>query len=329
MTDQSVPVDAAAFATLVQPYRRELLVHCYRMLGSMQDAEDALQEALVAAWRGLPEFEGRSSLRTWLYRVTTNRCLNVRRSMLRRREMEWNVPDFLPPEPTKLGEVVWLEPMPTGAAAPGPDQHVEQAETISLTFLTALQHLPRRQVAALLLRDLLGFSAAEVADMLASTEQAVHSALKRARAGMARVGRDLPTHDGDLSADARRAAASFARAYEASDLDGLLALLTDDVFLSMPPMPLEYVGRDLVGQFTQLFFATGRRYRLVGTEANGQPAFGVYVLAPDGNFHATGLFVLAIRGDRVSALTRFESSHLAAFGLPRWLPAGPSARPEP
>jgi RNA polymerase sigma-70 factor (ECF subfamily) len=157
--------------------------------------------------------------------------------------------------------------------------------------------------------------------MLATTEQAVHSALKRARAGMARAGEVLPTHDGDLSLEARKTAASFARAYEASDLDGLLALLTDDVFLSMPPMPLEYVGRELVGQFTKLFFATGRRYRLVGTEANRQPAFGVYVLTPDGTFRATGLFVLAIRGDRVCALTRFESSHLATFGLPRWLPA--------
>lgn len=321
MNDQSAPVDAAAFAAAVEPFRHELLIHCYRMLGSVQDAEDALQDALVAAWRGLPHFEGRSSLRTWLYRVTTNRCLNVRRSVLRRREMEWNVPAFAPPEPTRLGEVVWLEPMPTEAGALDPAHRAEQSEAISLAFVTALQLLPRRQVAVLLLRDLLGFPAAEVADMLDTTEHGVHSALKRARASMGRAREDLPVHEPTTTADERRTAAAFARAYEDSDLEGLLDLLTDDVFLSMPPMPLEYVGRDLVGQFLGLFFATGRRYRLVETEANGQPAFGVYVRGVDGTFHATGLFVIAIRGDRVSALTRFESSHLAEFGLPRWLRA--------
>ena len=320
MTDRSQSVDAAAFAEMVGPFQRELLVHCYRMLGSVQDAEDALQETLVSAWQNLPDFEGRSSLRTWLYRITTNRCLNVRRSTLRRREMEWNVPDFLPPEPTRLGEVVWLEPMPTGAAVVEPDQHVEQSESISLAFLTALQLLPRRQVAVLLLRDLLGFSAAEVAGMLETTEQGVHSALKRARASMDRARADLPVHDRDAAAETRKTVAEFARAYEQSDLDALLDLLTDDVFLSMPPMPLEYVGRELVGEFLQLFFATGRRYRMVETEANGQPAFGVYVRGADDVFHATGLFVLALRARQVSAMTRFEASHLAAFGLPRWLP---------
>ena len=320
MTDQSESVDAAAFAEMVGPFRRELLVHCYRMLGSVQDAEDALQETLVSAWRNLPEFEGRSSLRTWLYRITTNRCLNVRRSTLRRREMEWSVPDFLPPEPSRLGEVVWLEPMPTSELVMDPDQYVEQSESISLAFLTALQLLPRRQVAVLLLRDLLGFSAAEVAEMLGTTDQGVHSALKRARASMDRARADLPVHDPDVSAEARKTVAAFARAYERSDLEAVLHLLTDDVFLSMPPMPLEYVGRGVVGEFLHLFFASGRRYRLVETESNGQPAFGVYVRGADDCYHATGLFVLALRAGRVSAMTRFESSQLAAFGLPRWLP---------
>ena len=180
--------DDDAFRALTEPHRRELQVHCYRMLGSLQDAEDALQDTLLAAWQGLGGFEGRASLRTWLYRIATNRCLNARRSASRRPAKEWDVPGVEPPEPTRLGEVVWLEPFPDalleGSAAARPEARYEQTETISLAFVTALQVLPPRQVAVLILRDVLGFRAGEVADMLDATVEAVNSALKRARAGL-------------------------------------------------------------------------------------------------------------------------------------------------
>ena len=182
--------DGDAFDELTAPYRRELQVHCYRMLGSFQDAEDVLQETLLAAWQGLGGFEGRASLRTWLYRIATNRCLNARRSAGRRPAKEWDIPGVEPPEPTRLGEVVWLEPYPDalldGAfdVPPGPEARYEQTESISLAFVTALQILPPRQVAVLVLRDVLGFRASEVADMLDATVESVNSALKRARASL-------------------------------------------------------------------------------------------------------------------------------------------------
>ena len=184
--------DGEAFRELTEPYRRELQVHCYRMLGSFQDAEDALQETLLAAWQGLGGFEGRASIRTWLYRIATNRCLNALRSASRRPAKEWDVPDVEPPEPTRLGEVVWLEPYPDALLEGaidvplGPEARYEQTEAISLAFVTALQVLPPRQLAVLILRDVLGFHANEVADMLDSTVESVNSALKRARASLQR-----------------------------------------------------------------------------------------------------------------------------------------------
>ena len=185
--------DGAAFGELTDPYRRELQVHCYRMLGSFQDAEDALQDTMLAAWQGLGGYiEERASLRTWLYKIATNRCLNALRSASRRQAKEWNVPNVEPPEPTRLGEIVWLQPYPdalldSAASTPhGPEARYEQAEAISLAFVTALQLLPPRQVAVLILRDVLGFHASEVAGMLDATVESVTSALKRARAGLQR-----------------------------------------------------------------------------------------------------------------------------------------------
>src|SRR5262245_28718080 len=290
--------DGEAFRALTAPYRRELAVHCYRMLGSFQDAEDALQETLLSAWQALSGFEGRASLRTWLYRIATTRCLNARRSAMRRRAKEWNVPGVDPPEPTRLGEVVWLEPYPdslledpTGLLT-GPEARYEQCESISLAFVTALQVLPPRQVAVVILRDVLGFHASEVADMLDSTVESVNSALKRARASLQR--RQLATADrdpaplpGSPSEDA--VVAKFVEAYESADLDGLVALLTDDVFISMPPMPFEYEGRDAVGRFFASIFGSGRRFDLVPTRANGQPAVGAYLRTPSGTSHGVGL----------------------------------------
>src|SRR6266566_1930449 len=293
--------DGDAFRELTEPHRRELQVHCYRMLGSFQDAEDALQDTLLAAWQGLGGFEGRASLRTWLYRIATNRCLNTLRSASRRPAREWDVPGVEWPEPTRLGEIVWLQPFPDalleGAVGvpPGPEARYEQAEAISLAFVTALQALPPRQVAVLILRDVLGFHASEVAGMLDSTVESVNSALKRARASLQHrrptaAGREPPAASGSPSEGA--IVAKFVRAWESADLDALVALLTDDVFISMPPMPFEYEGRDVVARFCASIFRAGRRFDLVPTRANGQPAFGMYLRAPGGISHGAGLVVL-------------------------------------
>jgi RNA polymerase sigma-70 factor (ECF subfamily) len=293
--------DGDAFRALTDPHPRELHVHCYRILGSVQDAEDALQETLLAAWRGLGGYRESASIRTWLYRIATNTCLNARRAASRRPPQEWNVPGVDPPEPTGLGEVVWLEPYP-----------VERAEDLSLAFVTALQTLPPRQVAVLILRDVLGFHASEVAEMLDSSVQSVNSALKRARAGMERRRRVAA-----VPASEEAFVAKFVSAYEAADLDAVVALLTDDVFVSMPPMPFEYTGRDLVARFCAGIFNAGRRFDLVPTRANGQPAFGTYLRGPDGISHGVGLIVLEVGDEGISAMTRFENSVLAWFGLPR------------
>jgi RNA polymerase sigma-70 factor (ECF subfamily) len=319
-----------AFRALTEPHRRELQVHCYRMLGSFQDAEDALQDTLLAAWQGLGGFQGRASMRTWLYRIATNRCLNARRSASRRLAKEWDIPGVEPPEPTRLGEVVWLQPFPDALLAGaidvplGPEARYEQAESISLAFVTALQVLPPRQLAVLILRDVLGFHSREVAGMLDSTVESVNSALKRARAGLQRrlppaAGREPPPVSGSPAEDA--IVAKFVSAYESADLDALIALLTGDVFISMPPMPLEYEGRDIVARFCARILGPGRRFDLVRTRANGQPAVGVYLRAPTGIRHGTGLFVLTLTGDRICAMTRFENSVLPWFGLPRSLPS--------
>jgi RNA polymerase sigma-70 factor (TIGR02960 family) len=317
-----------AFDELTGPYRRELQVHCYRMLGSYQDAEDAFQDTLLSAWQGLAGFEGRSSLRTWLYRIATNQCLNARRSASRRPVKEWDVPGVEPPEPTRLGEVGWIEPYPDALLGgahempAGPEARYEQTESMSLAFVTALQVLPPRQVAVLVLRDVLGFHAAEVADMLDSTVESVNSALKRARASLQQR---LPSGGDHRPAPARDSAGEgaivtkFVEAYEAADLDALIALLTDDVFVSMPPIPFEYEGREAATRFFASIFGSGRQFSLVPTRANGQPAFGAYVRAPTGVSHGAGLFVLTLAGDRISALTRFENTVLPSFGLPRSL----------
>ena len=321
--------DGDAFRALIEQHRAELQVHCYRMLGSLQDAEDALQETMLAAWRGIGRFEQRASMRTWLYRIATNQCLNARRSSKRRQAREWDVPNVDPPEPTRLGEVVWLQPYPdtlleAAVGAPvGPEARYEQTEAISLAFITALQLLPPRQTAALVLRDVLGFHANEVADMLGSTVESVNSALKRARAAV-RSGRppdaeNAPPPPGSPSEDA--VVAKFVHAWESADVEALVDLLTNDVFMSMPPVPFEYEGRDLVARFCASIFRADRRFDLVPTRANGQPAFGAYLRSPDAISHGTGLYVLTLAGDRICAMTRFDNTALPWFGLPRSLPS--------
>ncbi|GAA2120038.1 sigma-70 family RNA polymerase sigma factor [Actinomadura napierensis] len=322
--------DGEAFRALTEPHRRELHVHCYRMLGSFQDAEDALQETLLDAWRGLGGFDGRASIRTWLYRIATNRCFSTLRSAARRPAKAWDIPGIEPPEPTRLGEIAWLEPFPDAlleGAQPGPlgpEARYERTESVSLAFVTALQALPPRQLAVLILRDVLGFPANEVAAMLDTTVESVKSALKRARTGLRRSRPALTAPEPPPAAGSpaeNTLVAHFVRAWETADIDALVALLTDDVFVSMPPLPFEYEGRDVVVRFCAGMFGAGRRFDLVPARANGQPAFGVYLRGSNGVRHGTGLFVLTLAGDRISAMTRFENSVLPWFGLPRSLPS--------
>lgn len=320
--------DEAAFGQLIEPHQRELMVHCYRMLGSMQDAEDALQETLLAAWRGFAGFEARSSVRTWLYRVATSRCLNALRAGSRRPPTA-AVPWANTPEPTRLGEVPWLEPLPDSAlegladSAPGPEARYEASEAVSLAFVTALQLLPPRQRAVLILRDVLGYPAREVAGLLEVTGESVTSALKRARAAVRQrldESAGQPAAPAPGSADEQDLVARFTRSFEAGDVAGLVALMSEDAWLRMPPLPLEYQGRDLARRFFTAIWA-GRSYRLVPTRANGQPAFGLYVHDPRaGTYRAVGLLTATLAGQHICDLTRFESSVLPRFGLPRILP---------
>jgi RNA polymerase sigma-70 factor (ECF subfamily) len=320
--------DEVAFEQLIDPFRHEMQLHCYRFLGSLADAEDALQETLTAAWRGLNDFEGRASLRTWLYRIATTRCLNMLRSAGRRPRAAALPPDLEPPEATRLGEIVWLEPYPDALLAEIPDEsgnpesRYQSREAISLAFITALQLLPPRQRASLILRDVLDYSARETAAMLETTEQSVTSALKRARATLAR---EIPTLDDPPPAPnspvEHELLGRLVRAFETSDVDALVAVMTEDVWVRMPPVPLEYQGRELAARFFScIAFRQGHRYRLVPTRANGQPAFGVYLRDPLTDVaHAFGLLVITLSGQRVSAITRFDNATYPRFQLPRTL----------
>jgi RNA polymerase sigma-70 factor (ECF subfamily) len=316
--------DGEAFGALVEPHRRELHVHCYRMLGSVQDAEDMVQETLMAAWRGFDGYEGRASVRSWLYRIATNRCLNALRDEGRRPRTEASF-GIAPPPPTRVVEPIWLQPYPDSLldgvpdSDPGPEARVERREAISLAFVTAMQSLPPRQRAVLVLRDVLGFRAAEVAQMLDSTEESVTSALKRARAAMPH---ERPARVG--GAQEQALAAAFADAMERGDVPAMVALLTDDAWLTMPPLPLQYQGHQVIGEFMRevTFRGGARRYRLIATSANGQPAFGAYGYDNgEAVGHARGVLVLTMEGDRISAITRFDNSAMPYFGLPATLPA--------
>jgi RNA polymerase sigma-70 factor, ECF subfamily len=320
--------DGDAFSELVEPYLRELQVHCYRILGSVQDAEDLLQETLLAAWRGLEHFEERASLRVWLYRIATNRCLNALRDR-GRRPKEYQ-PMIEPPEPTRLSEPLWLEPYPDvlleglGDVSLGPEARYEAAESIALAFVAALQHLPPRQRCVLVLADVLGFRAGEVARILDSTEASVKGALQRARSTLReRLPAERPNRATLPSPKRERdVVVRFAAALEAGNFDGVVALLSDDAWLTMPPEPYEYQGRPAIARFLDdRARLRGAAFTLVPTAANGQPAFGCYL--PDAHAaiaRAYGLMVLTLRGDHISAITWFsDRAVMARFGLPRTL----------
>jgi RNA polymerase sigma-70 factor, ECF subfamily len=333
--------DEQAYRRLVEPYRDELHAHCYRMLGSVHDAEDALQNALLRAWRGLRGFAGRSSLRSWLYTIATNACLDV----IARRPKRVLPIDYGPPSDPHDGlaeplvESVWLEPYPSerfdiGDQLLGPEARYEQRESVELAFVAALQLLPARQRAALILREVLGFSAKEVADALDSTVASVNSALQRARRA---IDERLPDESQQTTLRSlgdegiRDIVESYMRAWEQGDVDGIVALLTDDAVATMPPIPTWYRGPDAVAGFLTgwAFERGGRRSRLVPTWANGQPAFGGYISDEDtGAFEPVSLHVLTLRRARIREMTAFgdpavlgDSTVFRRFGLPLRIPS--------
>jgi RNA polymerase sigma-70 factor (TIGR02960 family) len=311
--------DSGAFAELTDPYRRELHVHCYRILGSFQDAEDLLQETLLSAWQALDRFDGRS-LRAWLYRIATNRCLNFLRDTSRR-PMAAKVggPESPFANATTSDEPWWLEPYPDaliGDVESSPEARYEARESIALSFVAGLQRLPTQQRAALVLRDVLGFSAAEVADMLDSTPASVNSALQRARAGFE------PSRDPDhvtlpRSRHEAETVERFVDALQRGDFEQVVALLTDDARMTMPPEPFEFRGPRAIAEFLGRVWGEG--VKVVPTRANDGPAFGYYRPDPHADVHrAGGIFVVSVTGARVSSLTRFgDKSLFATFGLPR------------
>jgi RNA polymerase sigma-70 factor (TIGR02960 family) len=320
--------DEDAFRELTDPYRRDLHLHCHRILGSVQDAEDMVQETLVAAWRGLERYEERGSLRAWLYRIATNRCLNELRERGRRPREAPGLP-FEVPDPTRRGEQLWLEPYPDELlegiteSSLGPESRYETKEAVTLAFVAALQHLPPRQRAVLVLRDVLGFRAAEVAEMLESSEVSVNSALQRARATLeSRRPADRERAPLPHSPRERELVSRFAGAVESGDVEGMVSLLTDDALLTMPPLPLEYQGHEAIAGFLRYREqARGTPLRVLPTRANTQPAFGCYT--PDaeaGTAQPAGLFVLTLEGNAAAAMTWFADPALFEyFGLPRTL----------
>jgi RNA polymerase sigma-70 factor (TIGR02960 family) len=316
--------DGEAFRELTDPYRRELQVHCYRILASAQDAEDVLQEVLLSAWRSIGSFDG-GSLRAWLYRIATNRCLNHLRDESRRPQPAGALPFATSAEPVPAEDPSWLEPYPdrwVDDIALGPEARYEVRESVALSFVSALQSLPAQQRAVLVLRDVLGFPAAEAAEMLGTTPASVNSALLRARGGFRPAeGRDLVPLP--RSAEERSLVDRFVEAFESADIDEVVSLLTDDARFAMPPEPFEFHGQADVGEFLRSFFSWAHQLRLVATRANGQPAFGYYLWDQSMSaFRCNGILVVAMREDKVSSITRFGGAGVVArFELPTVLNA--------
>ncbi|MBN9098559.1 MULTISPECIES: sigma-70 family RNA polymerase sigma factor [unclassified Pseudonocardia] len=309
--------DDAAFGRLVAPLRRQLHAHCYGMLGSVHDADDALQEALVRAWRGIDRFEGRSSLRSWLYTVATRTCLDSITSRGRRA-----LPMDLGPSSaavvagdTPLSDVAWLGPYP--------DADPEQRASVELAFVAACQHLPGNQRAALLLFEVLGFSAAEIATIMDTSTASVNSALQRARKIVAERVPSREEQPAARDARTREVVSGYTAALESGDAQALVALLTEDVTWSMPPLPRWYRGIDAVMDFVVAVpLGSCGAWRHVPTSANGQPAVAAYLRPGDTGAHdAWSINVLTMRGDRIAEVTSFiGAEHFAAFGLPPSLP---------
>ncbi len=312
------------FARLTGPFRAELLAHCYRMLGSVHDAEDLLQETLTRAWRSYGEFEGRSSLRTWLYRIATNACLRALETRARR-----PLPSGLAApgeDPAGLlaparPEVPWLQPIPDALVSAGAGDPAEVAASragVRLALIAAMQYLPPRQRAVLILRDVLGWRSAEVAGLLGTTTVAVNGALQRARAHLAQA---APAEDEISEPDDPAVQAllgRYATAFEEADVAGLIRLLRDDAVFEMPPLPTWYAGRVPIGRFLAArVLLRPRGFRMIPVAANGQPALAAYLREDDGVLRAHGVQVLTITRAGVSRVVSFnDPGLLAAFGLP-------------
>jgi RNA polymerase sigma-70 factor (ECF subfamily) len=328
LLEAAIAGDEEAFGGLVEPHRRALHAHCYRMLGSLQDAEDAVQETLLRAWRGLQRFEARSSLRSWLYKIATNVCLRA----IERRPSRVLPIDYGPPgdpheavrEP--LLESVWMEPYPDeqlglDESLAGPEARYELRESIELAFIAALQHLPARQRAVLILRDVLGFSGAEVAEALGTTPASVYSALQRAHARLDQRRPDRSQQatlnsldDEQLKGIVRRYVDAWAR----SDVGTIVGMLTETATLAMPPIPSWYRGRDAIEMvLSTVVFDGTRSWRMLATSANGQLAVGAYELDRTGVYVPHGVTVLTLKGDLIDEITHFRTPALnERFGLP-------------
>ncbi|MDQ6687488.1 MAG: sigma-70 family RNA polymerase sigma factor [Actinomycetota bacterium] len=322
------PGNADGFPEVAEGYRRELMAHCYRMTGSVSDAEDLVQETYLRAWRAYDGFEGRSTVRTWLHRIATNVCLTALEGKQRR------------PMPTGLGtsdarpadelvesrEVPWLEPVPDSAVEPGnvdPATVVANRDTIRLAFVAALQHLPARQRAVLILRDVLRWRASEVAEALGTTTVAVNSALQRAHARLAEESPRETTVTDDLTSDQRTLLDRYVSAFWEKDVTALVGLLTCDAVWEMPPFTSWYVGAETIGELVATQCPGGcHDMPMIETTANGQPAFGLYMRTADGHFEPWQIQVLSLKNDRVDHVAAFfDTALFPKFGLPAQLPA--------
>jgi RNA polymerase sigma-70 factor (ECF subfamily) len=328
LMDRAQAGDERAYDVLIEPHRAELRAHCYRMLGSAQDAEDAVQEALLRAWRGVARFEGRSSLRSWLYTIATNVCL---KAIERRPKLVLPI-DYGPPADPHDGpgmptvESVWVEPYPDERlaldVALGPEARYEQRESVELAFIAALQHLPARQRAVLILRDVLGFSARDVAQALEMTPASVDSSLQRAHKT---VDERLPAHSQQATLRAlgdgrlRKLVDAYVAAWERADVEAVVAMLSQEAAITMPPIPTWYQGREAVAEFLRRGPLAGApRWRLVPVRANGQPAVGKYAWDADSaTFIPHGINVLTLDGAQITEITAFLTPEaFARFGLP-------------
>jgi RNA polymerase sigma-70 factor (ECF subfamily) len=330
--------DSQRFSELTEPFRRELQVHCYRILGSLHEAEDMVQETMLRAWKRLDTYEGRASFRAWLYKIATNACLDALDQRRNRRYLPNQCGPAADPR-TQISapspELVWLEPVPDewlgDSSALNPEARYSESESVSFAFLTALQALPPRQRAVLILRDVLDFSANETADVLELTVSSVNSALHRARATLSSNyhGRQQLSSRSQTDAQTQSLLDHFMKAWESADVEGLVALLKADAALAMPPSPSWYQGREAIRIFiAATVFADGGmfggnaadRWRLIRTEANGMPAFAIYQRAGPNQFQAFGLHVLELEGHQLSQITSFIDPSLPArFGLPQVL----------
>jgi RNA polymerase sigma-70 factor (ECF subfamily) len=325
--------DQADFAQLTDPLRPELLAHCYRMLGSVHDAEDQVQETLIRAWRSYGDFEGRASLRTWLYKIATNACLRALENRGRRAlPSGLGAPGANPDGPlaTGQGEVAWLEPIPDAlvqADPADPASVVVFRASLRLALIAALQYLPARQRAVLILRDVLQWRASEVADLLGTTPTAVNGLLLRARARIEEAGLAQEEIREPEETSQRALIDRYAAAFENADAAALSRLLREDAKFEMPPVLLWLAGREPIGRFldTRVFGQSGD-FKLVPVPANGQPGFACYLIGADGRHHAHAVQVLTVGDAGIAHIVSFNQPELfAVFGLPQMLPAAAAA----